>query len=162
FDRVLRQSPEFFHDYDPGQLSAIINQMTIETEMTLRQIIVDPILQFVVLAGTTCLVSYNFVQLHKEPLAIFGFELPSWAIPPMVLSPSQALSGYPVMASSSWPNIEQVINTLESRSKTEEQPGTMETQVAAPTIEARNVVFSYEPSSSQIFDQLSFTVPPGK
>src|SRR5262245_17488466 len=49
FDRVLRQSPEFFHDNDPGQLNAIINQMTIETEMTLRQIIVDSILQFVVL-----------------------------------------------------------------------------------------------------------------
>src|SRR5256886_14052228 len=25
FDRVLRQSPEFFHDYDPGHLNAIIN-----------------------------------------------------------------------------------------------------------------------------------------
>src|SRR5213594_1294480 len=85
FDRVLRQSPEFFHDYDPGQLNAIINQMTIETEMTLRQIIVDPILQFVVLAGTTGLVSYNFIQLHKEPLAIFGVQLPSWAIPPMIV-----------------------------------------------------------------------------
>ena len=287
FDRVLRQSPEFFHDYDPGQLNAIINQMTIETEMTLRQIIVDPILQFVVLAGTTGLVSYNFIQLHREPLAIFGVQLPSWAIPPMIvvlalfspyliskigdrirtaskavqtymlslsslvtgatqspeeiqaleaerifsekhnvsldqslkarlrqtitietvnllnrlptllieiallgfavwlvlkpggnarpgdvvavlllapmlMSPIQALSGYLVMASSSWPNIEQVINILESGSKTEEQPGTMETQVAAPTIEARNVAFSYEPSSSQIFNGLSFIVPPEK
>jgi ABC-type multidrug transport system fused ATPase/permease subunit len=287
FDRVLRQSPEFFHDYDPGQLNAIINQMTIETEMTLRQIIVDPILQFVVLAGTTGLVSYNFVQLHHQPLAIFGVQLPSWAIPPMIvglalfspyliskigdrirtaskavqtymlslsslvtgatqspeeiqaleaerifsekhnvsldqslkarlrqtitietvnllnrlptllieiallgfavwlvlkpggnarpgdvvavlllapmlMSPIQALSGYLVMASSSWPNIEQVINILESRSKTEEQPGAMETQVAAPTIEARNVAFSYEPGSSQIFNGLSFIVPPEK
>ena len=287
FDRVLKQSPEFFHDYDPGQLNAIINQMTIETEMTLRQIIVDPILQFVVLAGTTGLVSYNFIQLHKEPLAVFGVQLPSWAIPPMIvglalfspyliskigdrirtaskavqtymlslaslitgatqspeeiqameaerifsdkhnvsldqslkarlrqtitietvnllnrlptllieiallgfavwlvlkpggnarpgdvvavlllapmlMSPIQALSGYLVMASSSWPNIEQVINILESRSKTEEQPGTMETQVAAPTIEAQNVVFSYEPGSSQIFNGLSFIVPPEK
>ena len=287
FDRVLRQSPEFFHDYDPGQLNAIINQMTIETEMTLRQIIVDPILQFLVLAGTTGLVSYNFIQLHKEPLAIFGVQLPSWAIPPMIvglalfspyliskigdrirtaskavqtymlslsslvtgatqspeeiqameaerifserhnvsldqslkarlrqtitietvnllnrlptllieiallgfavwlvlkpggnarpgdvvavlllapmlMSPIQALSGYLVMASSSWPNIEQVINILESRSKTEEHPGTMETQVAAPTIEARNVVFSYELGSSQIFNGLSFIVPPEK
>jgi ATP-binding cassette, subfamily B, bacterial len=287
FDRVLRQSPEFFHDYDPGQLNAIINQMTIETEMTLRQIIVDPILQFVVLAGTTGLVSYNFIQLHKEPLAVFGVQVPSWAIPPMIvglalfspyliskigdrirtaskavqtymlslaslvtgatqspeeiqaleaerifsekhnvsldqslkarlrqtitietvnllnrlptllieiallgfavwlvlkpggnarpgdvvavlllapmlMSPIQALSGYLVMASSSWPNIEQVINILESRSETEEQPGTMETQVAAPTIEARNVVFSYEPGSSQIFNGLSFIIPPEK
>lgn len=287
FDRVLRQSPEFFHDYDSGHLNAIINQMTIETEMTLRQIIVDPILQFVVLAGTTGLVSYNFIQLHKEPLAILGVQLPSWAIPPiivgvalfspyliskigdhirtaskavqnymlslsslvtgatqspeeiqameaerifsekhdvslaeslkarlrqtitietvnllnrlptllieiallgfavwlvlkpggnarpgdvvavlllapMLMSPIQALSGYLVMASSSWPNIEQVISILESRSKTEEQPGAKETQVATPTIEARNVAFSYQPGSSQIFNGLSFTVPAEK
>ena len=287
FDRVLRQSPKFFYDYDPGQLNAIINQMTIETEMTLRQIIVDPILQFVVLAGTTGLVSYNFIQLHKDPLDILGLQVPSWAIPPiivalalfspyliskigdhirtaskavqtymlslsslvtgatqspeeiqameaerifsekhnvsldkslkarlrqtitietvnllnrlptllieiallgfavwlvlkpggnarpgdvvavlllapMLMSPIQSLSGYLVMASSSWPNIEQVISILEARSKTEEQPGAKETQVATPTIEARNVAFSYEPDSPQIFNGLSFTVPPEK
>src|SRR5207249_6171613 len=81
---------------------------------------------------------------------------------PMLMSPIQALSGYLVMASSSWPNIEQVINILESRSKTEEQPGAKETQVATPTIEARNVAFSYEPDSPQIFNGLSFTVPPEK
>src|SRR2546430_1556417 len=85
FDRVLRQSPEFFHDYDPGFLNTIINQTTIDTETTLRQIIVDPILQFVVLAGTTGLVSYNFIQLHKEPLDIFGLQVPSWAIPPIIV-----------------------------------------------------------------------------
>jgi len=80
----------------------------------------------------------------------------------MLMSPIQALSGYLVMASSSWPNIEQVISILESRSKTEEQPGAKETQVATPTIEARNVAFSYEPDSPQIFNGLSFTVPPEK
>src|SRR5437899_2118685 len=287
FDRVLRQSPEFFHDYDPGQLNAIINQMTIEPEMTLRQIIVDPILQFVVLAGTTCLLSYNFVQLHKEPLAIFGVELPSWAIPPMIvglamfspyliskigdhirtaskavqtymlslsslvtgatqspeeiqameaerifsekhnvsldkslkarlrqtitietvnllnrlptllieiallgfavwlvlkpggnarpgdvvavlllapmlMSPIQTLSGYLVMASTSWPYTEKIINILESRGKTEDQPGAPDTQLVAPTIEARGVTFSYRPGSQQIFTDLSFTIPPEK
>src|SRR5205823_4174604 len=80
---------------------------------------------------------------------------------PMLMSPIQSLSGYLVMASSSWPNIEQVISILESRSKTEE-PGAKETQVATPTIEARNVAFSYEPDSPQIFNGLSFTVPPEK
>src|SRR5437762_14135319 len=62
FDCVLRQSPEFFHDYDSGHLNAIINQMTIETEMKLRQIIVDQIVEFVELDGKTGLVSYNFVK----------------------------------------------------------------------------------------------------
>jgi len=287
FDRVLRQSPEFFHKYDSGQLNQIINQMTIETEMTLRQITLEPPLQFVVLVGTTGLVSYNFIQLHKEPLAIFGVQFPSGAIPPIIVAlalfspyliskigarirttsktvqtymlalsslitgatqspeeiqameaerifsdkhnasldkslkarlrqmitietvnilnrlptllieiallgfavwlvlkpggnarpgdvvavlllapmlmlPIQALSSYLVMASSSWPNIETVMNILESRTKTEEQPGAADTQLVAPTIEARNVTFSYKPGSRQIFTDLSFTIPPEK
>ena len=287
FDRVLRQSPEFFHKYDPGQLNAIINQMTIETEMTLRQIIVDPLLQLIVLAGTTGLVSYNFIQLHKEPLAIFGAKVPSGVIPPiivalslfspyliskvgarirtaakavqtsmlalsslitgatqspeeiqvmeaegifsdkhnaslkksldaslhqavtvetlnllnrlptlliqiallglavwlvlkpgsmarpgdvvailalapMLMSPIQALSGYSVMAASSWPNIETVITIMESRGKTEDRSGAVDVRTIAPTIEARNVTFSYTPNSSRVFTNLSFSVPPEK
>jgi ATP-binding cassette, subfamily B, bacterial len=287
FDRVLRQSPEFFHNYDPGQLNAIINQMTIETEMTLRQIIVDPFLQLIVLGGTTGLVSYNFTQLHKEPVAIFGAQLPSGVIPPiivalalfspyliskigariratsqavqtymlalsslitgatqspeeiqameaerifsdkhnasldksldailqqtvtietvnlvnrlptllveiallgfavwlvlkpganarpgdvvavlllapMLMSPIQSLSAYLVMATKAWPDIEKVFDILESRGQTEEQPGAVDTQPVAPTIEARNVRFSYKPGSQQIFTSLSFTIPPEK
>jgi ABC-type multidrug transport system fused ATPase/permease subunit len=287
FDRVLKQSPEFFHNYDSGQLNVIINQMTIETEMTLRQIIVDPLLQLIVLGGTTGLVSYNFIQLHKEPLAVFGAQLPSGAIPPiivtlalfspyliskigarirrtskavqtymlalsslitgatqspeeiqameaerifsdkhnasldkslnatlqqtvtietvnlvnrlptllveiallgfavwlvlkpggnarpgdvvavlllapMLMSPIQALSAYLVMATKSWPNIETVFDILQSHRRTEEQAGAVDTQLVAPTIEARNVAFSYKPGSRQIFTGLSFTIPPEK
>jgi ABC-type multidrug transport system fused ATPase/permease subunit len=287
FDRVLKQSPEFFHNYDPGQLNAIINQMTIEAEMTLRQIIVDPLLQLIVLGGTTALVSYNFIQLHKEPLAVFGLQLPSGVIPPiivalalfspyliskvgariretsravqtymlalsslitgatqspeeiqameaerifsdkhnasldkslnatlqqtvaietvnlvnrlptllveiallgfavwlvlkpggdarpgdvvavvllapMLMMPIQALSAYLVMATKSWPDIERVFDILESRGQTDEQPGGVDTQLVAPTIEARNVRFSYQLGSQQIFTDLSFTIPPEK
>lgn len=287
FDRILRQSPEFFHKYDPGQLNVIINQMTIETEMTLRQLIVDPLLQLVILVGTTALVSYNFTQLHKEPLAIFGVRLPSGVIPaivvilalfspylvtkmaariratskavqtymlalsslitgatqspeeiqlmkaegifsekhnaslkksldasvnqavtiealnllnrlptmliqiallgfavwlvlkpgsmarpgdvvailmlaPMLMSPIQALSGYSVMAASSWPNIETVVTIMEPRGKPEDRSGAEEVRTIAPTIEARNVTFSYTPGSPPVFTNLSFAIPPQK
>jgi ATP-binding cassette, subfamily B, bacterial len=287
FDRILRQSPEFFHKYDPGQLNAIINQMTIETEMTLRQLIVDPLLQLVILVGTTALVSYNFIQLHKEPVALFGARLPSGVIPaiivilalfspylvtkmaariratakavqtsmlglsslvtsatqspeeiqvmeaedifsdkhnaglkksldaglrqavtvetlnllnklptlllqiallgfavwlvlkpgsmarpgdvvailllaPMLMAPIQALSGYSVMAASSWPNIETVITIMEPRGKPKDRSGTVDAGTIAPTIEAENVTFSYVPASPPVFTNLSFAVPPQK
>ena len=287
FDRVLKQSPEFFHNYDAGQLNAIINQMTIQTEMTLRQIIVDPLLQFIVLGGTTALVSYNFIQLYKEPLVVFGAQLPSGVIPPiivtlalfspyliskigariratskavqtsmlalyslitgatqspeeiqameaerifsnkhnasldkslnatlqqtvtietvnllnrlptllveiallgfavwlvlkpggdarpgdvvavvllapMLMTPIQTLSAYLVMATKSWPDIEKVFDILESRGQMEQPPGTADARQVAPTIEARNVAFSYKPGSQQIFTSLSFTIPSQK
>ena len=255
--------------------------------MTLRQIIVDPLLQLIVLGGTTALVSYNFIQLHKEPLVVFGAQLPSGVIPPiivtlalfspyliskigariratsmavqtsmlalyslitgatqspeeiqameaerifsdkhnasldkslnatlqqtltietvnlvnrlptllveiallgfavwlvlkpggnarpgdvvavlllapMLMSPIQALSAYLVMATKAWPDIEKVFDILESRGQTEGQPGAVDTQLVAPTIEARNVRFSYQLGSRQIFTSLSFTIPPEK
>src|SRR5437867_13089080 len=64
---------------------------------------------------------------------------------PMLMSPIQTLSSYLVMASTSWPNTEKIINILESRRKTEDQPGAPDTQLVAPTIEARGVTFSYRP-----------------
>ena len=58
---------------------------------------------------------------------------------PMLMSPIQTLSSYLVMASTSWPNTEKIINILESRRKTEDQPGAPDTQLVAPTIEARGI-----------------------
>jgi ATP-binding cassette subfamily B protein len=285
FDRVLTQSPEFFHKYDPGQLNAIVNQMTLETEMTLRQIIVDPFLQLIVLGGTTWLLSYNFIQLHKAPLAIFGATVPAGVVPPvivlvalcspylitrlahriraaatsvqssilelsslitgatqspeeiqtleaepifsdkhntalskslnaklqqsvavetinllnrlpsllvqivllgfavwlvlkpggtarpgdvvavlllapMLMAPIQALSGYLVMASSSWPSIDTVIRILKSGPKQQRRVSSVSSDEMQPTIEVRNVAFSYAPASPQIFSGISFTIPP--
>src|SRR6185369_3336564 len=66
------------------------------------------------------------------------------------------------MASSSWPNMEKIINILDSRRITDDQPGPPGTQLIAPTIEAQGVTFSYRPGSQQIFTDLSFTLPPEK
>ena len=81
---------------------------------------------------------------------------------PMLMSPIQALSAYLVMATKAWPDIEKVFDILESRGQTEGQPGAVDTQLVAPTIEARNVRFSYQLGSRQIFTSLSFTIPPEK
>jgi ATP-binding cassette, subfamily B, bacterial len=287
FNRVLRQSPEFFYNYDSGQLNAIINQMTIETEMTLRQIILEPPLQFVILIGTTAVVSYDFWEIHKGALPLLGMRLPSIWIPPIVvvlslflpyiisrmsglvrktakavqiqmlalsslitgatqspeeiqvmeaenifcakhdaslkksldarlhqavtvqtlnflnqmptlliqiallgfavwlvlrpggnarpgdivrvvllapflMLPIQKLSGLVVTGLSAWPNIETVVNIMESRVHAEERPSVPNGKTMAPTIEARNVTFSYKPGAPPVFTNLSFTVPPQK
>jgi ABC-type multidrug transport system fused ATPase/permease subunit len=80
FERLLRQGPEFYHIHDPGELNAVANQFTIEAAMTLRQIALDMLLQFAVLAGTVALLIYNF-QMKGPPPTFFGQVIPPAFIP---------------------------------------------------------------------------------
>jgi len=286
FERLLRQSPEFYHTHDPGELNAVANQFTIEAAMTMRQIAVDMLLQMAVLGGTVALLIYNF-QMKGPPPTLFGLVippalipiaivlfafispyitgkmanrvrnvssdmqekmlainslvtgamqspeeiqtmeaepifaekhdaqlqallrsrlkttltieslnlvngLPSWFIQvvmlafgvylalrsgdaesagnvvaiflltPALMSPIGSLSAYIVMAGSAWPRIETVTKMLESRASREERSGTVKVESVPPTLEARNLTFSYKPDSRRIFDDVSFELPPGK
>lgn len=80
FERLLRQSPEFYHTHDPGELNAVANQFTIEAAMTMRQIAVDMLLQMAVLGGTVGLLIYNF-QMQGPPPTIGGVVIPPALIP---------------------------------------------------------------------------------
>ncbi len=66
------------------------------------------------------------------------------------------------MAGSAWPRIETVNKMLESRASREERSGTVKVESIAPTLEAKNLTFSYKPDSRRIFDDVSFELPPGK
>ena len=80
FERLLRQSPEFYHIHDPGELNAVANQFTTEAAMTMRQIAVDMPLQILVLGATVGLLIYNF-QMEGPPPIIFGVTVPPAFIP---------------------------------------------------------------------------------
>ena len=45
FSRLLDQTSDFFPRNDPGRLSMIVNQMSLETQMIIRQLVVDPVVQ---------------------------------------------------------------------------------------------------------------------
>jgi ATP-binding cassette, subfamily B, bacterial len=80
FGRLLRQSPEFYHTHESGELNAVVNQFTVEAAMTLRQVSVDMLLQIVTLGITVGLLIYNF-QMKGPPPTIGGVVIPPWAIP---------------------------------------------------------------------------------
>lgn len=80
FARLLRQSPEFYHTHESGELNAVVNQFTVEAAMTLRQVSVDMLLQIVTLAITVGLLIYNFTMPGPAP-TIGGVPIPPWAIP---------------------------------------------------------------------------------
>ncbi|MEY2563744.1 MAG: ATP-binding cassette, subfamily bacterial [Verrucomicrobiota bacterium] len=286
FERLLRQSPEFYHTHDPGELNAVANQFTIEAAMTMRQIAVDMLIQMLVLGGTVALLIYNFDMDGYKPvimgvtippalipiaIVLFAFispyitgklshrvrdvssdmqekmlalnslvtgamqspeeiqtmeaepifakkhesqlnallrarlkttltmeslnlvnGLPSWFIQvvmvgfgvflasrssdpgaaghvvaiilltPQLMAPIGALSAYIVMAGGAWPRIETVTKMLESRASREERSGDVRVTSIPPTLEAKNLTFSYKPGSRLIYDDVSFELPQGK
>jgi ATP-binding cassette subfamily B protein len=80
FARLLRQSPEFYHTHESGELNAVVNQFTVEAAMTLRQVSVDMLLQVVTLGITVGLLIYNF-KMKGPPPTIGDVAIPPWAIP---------------------------------------------------------------------------------
>jgi len=84
FARLLRQSPEFYHTHESGELNAVVNQFTVEASMTLRQVSVDMILQVVTLGITVGALIYNFKMEGPAP-AIGGVPIPPWVIPVVIV-----------------------------------------------------------------------------
>jgi ATP-binding cassette, subfamily B, bacterial len=55
FNAILRQSPEFFFEYDADRLTMVVNQFCTQAQLGIRQLLLDPFLQMsgVILAGWT-------------------------------------------------------------------------------------------------------------
>lgn len=65
FEQVLAQPSEFFHENDPGRLTAIVNQMSVETQMTIRQLLVDPVVQLLSMILSTTFIVWNLLSVQK-------------------------------------------------------------------------------------------------
>lgn len=86
FDSVIRQPRGFYHQKNPGQLTMIINQFSSEAQMTLRQAIMEPILQTIMIAITSGVLLYNFLALQRgQAIDIFGVSVPVWGLMLVVL-----------------------------------------------------------------------------
>ena len=79
FARMLRQSPEFYHKHETGELNAVVNQMTVEASITLRQVSLDALLAIITLAINVGALIYNFKM--KNPPVVWGMVIPPWLIP---------------------------------------------------------------------------------
>ena len=55
FNAILRQSPEFFFEYDADRLTMVVNQFCTQAQLGIRQLLLDPLLQIsgIVVAGWT-------------------------------------------------------------------------------------------------------------
>jgi ATP-binding cassette subfamily B protein len=66
FAAVLRQSPNFFIQYDKNRLNLIINQFTIAAQMGLRQLLVDPVVQVFAIGYAGWALFGQIVLLHPD------------------------------------------------------------------------------------------------
>ncbi len=55
FNSILRQSPEFFFEYDQNRLTMVVNQFCTQAQLGIRQLLMDPLLQIsgIIIAGWT-------------------------------------------------------------------------------------------------------------
>ncbi len=65
FSRIIRERLEFFHANDVGRLTMLINQMSIEAQMTLRQTVLDPFFQTVNFLFAVSGLVFSFSQLQQ-------------------------------------------------------------------------------------------------
>src|ERR1700687_5588032 len=61
FDKSIRQTPEFFHRYNPAQLTNILTGTTIEAQQAVRLLLVDPLLSVIGI----CLSAFLITQQLK-------------------------------------------------------------------------------------------------
>jgi len=66
FSKVIRQTPEFFHRYNPAQLTNILTQTAVEAQQAVRAILVDPLLQLASLALATMLIISALKEIHDS------------------------------------------------------------------------------------------------
>src|SRR5271166_6765263 len=176
FGRVLQKPPGFFHENDPGKVNAIVNTMPVEMQMGLRKITVDQIPQLILLAGTAAMLIDNLTQLSGD-IPVLGFRVPTVAAPPcivvvgfgfcyLILKMKDQLQG----GGRRLQKAMLVLNTLvtgaaqapeEIQALRAEPLESSNLVHLAPTIEARNVVFSYSDDSGKVFDGISFRIPAG-
>jgi ATP-binding cassette subfamily B protein len=75
FDKSIRQTPEFFHRYNPAQLTNILTGTTIEAQQAVRLLLVDPLLS----VTGICLSAFLITQQLK------GIQGGGWMVAAMVL-----------------------------------------------------------------------------
>jgi ABC-type multidrug transport system fused ATPase/permease subunit len=82
---------------------------------------------------------------------------------PQFMGAVQGISSFSINVSSSWPAIDAIDAILESKSGVTSAPGAQAFDDLQPSLEARNLVFSYQPGVlRQVLDGVSFVIPPGK
>ena len=279
FEKVVRQAPEFFHEYNPGELASMLTQTTVEAQQALRSLTIDPILQLASLSIAVLLIVLQLRQLRSEfawlvvvLIVLFGVAM-AWAVQrtsdkpvyevqreiqgqrfalagladsavqspeeiqaldaepifnhkheqaltllmkmkirqtltmelvnsaigfpsqivlaslfgfivyqtvgqktdilpgvfiviagltPQLMQPFRTFAALGITASSSWPAIELITRLLEDENRIKDLPEAKDVESLEPTLEARNVIFGYQPGTRRVFDGLSFSLPPAQ
>lgn len=76
FAKVIRQVPEFFQAYDPGRLSFILTQTSVEAQQAFRSLTVDPLLQF----SSICVATWLIVSQLQHTAGTQGGGMWVWFV----------------------------------------------------------------------------------
>ena len=136
--------------------SRIRQTLTVETVNTLNSL--PTVLIQVLFIG----VAVVMVVVHPTPAAQAGYLISVLLLVPQIMGPIQAISNYMILLRSSWPSVETVLDNLSDSESGSHSSSAIDSQKPAATLEAKNLIFRYRSDLPPVFNNASFTVPPGK
>jgi len=114
----------------------------------------------------------DLVQIALLGLVVFFMAAPDGAaqaivgvvlLTPQLMGQVQGLAGFIVNRSMVWPSMSVVASLLERKPDVAESPGARAITITEPTLEFRDVSFSYQPGKiSPVLNGLSYSLPAGQ
>ncbi len=118
------------------------------------------------LPGTVVLAAFLGLAIFLEMKGVNGQPgtiVQVALLTPLLMGAIQQLSGFGITMRMSWPPMEMIDSILVSAPPAEVPPHNGAAETLTPSIEARDVVFSYRPGERpNVLNGVSFLIPPGK
>ena len=81
---------------------------------------------------------------------------------PKAVSPLQEMIQFIMGLNSAWPQVEKVVEILDTEPEVKERPGAIDLSPEDQTVALENLTFSYVPNGQRVLDGLSYTFEAGK
>jgi len=131
-----------------------------------QNITMEKINSFSGLPGSIVLAAFLGLAIYSESAKIGGEPgtiVKVALLTPILMGAAQRLSSFALTVSMAWPHISLIDSVLKRKSEVIERADAKCFDKIKPSLEARNLTFSYEPGRiPNVFNGISFSVPEGK
>jgi ABC-type multidrug transport system fused ATPase/permease subunit len=103
-----------------------------------------------------------FAMTSAHPQEAAGAILAIYIFVPAAVHPMQEIIMFVTGLSTTWPQVERVMEVLETEAEVKDRPGAVELSPREGQVVLENVSFSHNPQTPLILNNLNYTFPPGQ